>query len=244
MIIDGYCSLGVDREYDLTETALLHAMDSAGVEKAVIAPPDRYLAVYNHDGNELVRRAVEAHPDRFIGTCSANPWYGKSAVVEVRRALDDGARFLVLHPWVQGFTANDELVFPLLEEASRQKVPVYLHTGLPGNSTPWQVVDLAEQFRSTDFIMGHCGATDFWNDVVNAGAQCENIYLESSLARPFHFARYMEKLGRHKGIMGSWSPLNDFCFEWEQMRKFTPADVFNDISGNNLARLLEKRESL
>ena len=244
MIIDGYCTLGVDREYDLTESALLHAMDAAGVEKAVIASPDRYLAVYNRDGNEIVRKAVAAHRDRFIGACSANPWFGESAIAEIRRALDADARMLVLHPWVQGYQANDELIFPMLDEASQHKIPVYLHTGPPGNSTPWQVVDLAERYPSLDFIMGHCGATDFWNDVINAGSQCANIYLESSLARPFHFAHYMEKLGKHKGIMGSWAPINDFGFEWEQMRKFTSADIFGEISGNNLARLLNKKEAL
>lgn len=244
MTIDGYCTLGVDREYDLTESALLRAMDAAGVERAVISSPDRCLAVDNRDGNEIVRRAVAAHKDRFIGACSANPWFGESAISEIRRAHDAGARMLVLHPQVQGYQANDELVFPLLDEASRQNIPVYVHTGPPGNSTPWQVVDLAERYSSLDFIMGHCGATDFWNDVVNAGSQCENIYLESSLARPFHFAHYMEKVGKHKGIMGSWAPINDLGFEWEQMRKFTSTDVFNEISGNNLERLLNKRRPL
>lgn len=244
MTIDGYCTVGVDREYDLTAGALLRAMDEAGIEKAVIAPPDRYLAVQNREGNEMVQQTVAAHHDRFIGTCSANPWNGGSAVAEVRRALDAGARMLVLHPLVQGYQASDDLIYPLVEEAGKQQVPIYLHTGPPGNSTPWQIVDLAEHYPSFDFIMGHCGAADFWNDVINAGAQCGNLYLESSLARPFHFARYMENLGKRKGIMGSWAPINNLKFEWEQMRKFIPADVFEEISGRNLARLLEKRGAL
>jgi len=36
MLIDGYCTLGVDREYDLTESALLAGMDAVGVARAVI----------------------------------------------------------------------------------------------------------------------------------------------------------------------------------------------------------------
>lgn len=42
MTIDGYCTLGVDREYDLTESALLYGMDRAGVDRAVIAPVKSY----------------------------------------------------------------------------------------------------------------------------------------------------------------------------------------------------------
>ena len=241
MTIDGYCTLGVDREYDLTETALLNAMDRARVERAVVVPPDRFLAVYNQDGNENMQRAVRAHPDRFISTCSVNPWYGKASIEEFRRAVLEGARMLVLHPFVQGFSANDELVFEVLEAAAEERVPVYVHTGPPGNSTPWQIVDLAERFPELDLIMGHCGATDFWNDVPDATASAPNIYLESSLARPFHFARYMEVLGKERGILGSWAPLNDLSFEWEQMRTFIPPDVFSEICGTNLARLLAKR---
>ncbi len=244
MTIDGYCTLGVDREYDLTEAALLQCMDEAGVERAIIAPPDRHLAVWNREGNDNMLSASRTHRDRFIAGCSVNPWYGDKAVSELRRALDEGARMLILHPLVQGFTANDELAFPLLDIAAIERVPVYVHTGPPGNSTPWQIVDLAEQFPSLDLIMGHCGATDFWNDVPDAALAAPNIYLESSLARPFHFARYMNEVGKHKGIMGSWAPLNVLGFEWSQMRKFVLPEVFGDISGRNLGRLLAKRGGL
>ena len=81
MTIDGYCTLGKDREYDLTETSLLAAMDATGVEKAVIVPPDRNLAVYNREGNDSVLRAAHKHRTRFIPACSVNPWYGPPAVV-------------------------------------------------------------------------------------------------------------------------------------------------------------------
>jgi hypothetical protein len=242
--IDAYCTLGVDREYDLTEYALLKAMDVAGVEQAVIAAVDRALAVHNREGNEFLRRAAAMHPKRFIPSCSVNPWFGEAALEELKRALDAGARMLVLHPCVQGFLANDELVWPLLEMAGAEAVPVYIHTGLPGNSTPWHIVDLAQRFPMVDFIMGHCGATDFWNDVIEAGRAVPNVYLESSLARPFSFSRYIEALGSSKGIMGSYAPLNDLPFEWQQMRSVLPAETWADVFGGTLRRLLEKRGKL
>ena len=244
MIIDGYCTLGEDREYDLTEVSLLEVMDTAGVERAVVVPPDRNLAVYNREGNDSVRRAAQNHRARFIPSCSVNPWYGPPAVDEFRRALGEGARMLVLHPYVQGFAASDELIFPLLDEAAVQKAPVYIHTGPPGNSTPWQITELADRYPLVDFIMGHCGATDFWNDVINATAAAPNIYLESSLARPFQFARYLGAVGKQRGIIGSWAPLNNLRFEWDQMRKYIPPEMFDSIAGENLAVLLAKRGPL
>jgi hypothetical protein len=234
----------VDREYDLTAATLLQAMDAAGVERAVIVPPDRNLAVYNREGNDSVLRAAHEHPVRFIPACSVNPWYGPPAVEELRRALGEGARMFVLHPYVQGFAASDELIFPVLEEAGVQKVPVYIHTGTPGNSTPWQITELADRYPQVDFIMGHCGATDFWNDVINATTAAPNIYLESSMARPFNFAQYLTAVGKWRGVVGSGAPLNNFLFEWEQVRNFVPPEVLDVVAGENLAGLLAKRGPL
>lgn len=239
--LDGYCVLGVDREYDLTAEALLQAMDAAGVAQAVIAPVDRYLAVHNREGNTFLQQTAAAYPTRLIPACSVNPWYGEAATAELKRALDAGARLLVLHPFVQGFLANDELVWPLLEIAGEARVPVYIHTGMPGNASPWQIVDLAERYPDVDLIMGHCGATDFWNDVIEAGRAVLNVTLEASFARPFAFARYMQALGPGRGIMGSFAPLNDLEFEWEQMRRVLPPNTHSDVYGGTLRCLLAKR---
>jgi len=236
--------VGIDREYDLTEAALVTAMDAAGVERAVIAPPDRYLAVRNREGNEAMSRAAGAYPGRLIPACSANPWYGEAAIYELERALAGGARLFVFHPFLQGFSANDELLFPALDLAASEQVPVYVHTGPPGNASPWQIVDLAESFPTVDFIMGHCGATDFWNDVVCAASAASNIYIESSLARPFNFSTHVNRLGKDRGLMGSWAPLNDLVFEWEQMRKVLPPEEWAETYGPNLARLLARRAPL
>jgi predicted TIM-barrel fold metal-dependent hydrolase len=244
MIIDGYCTLGVDREYDLDAAGLLAALDRAGVERAVIAPVDRLLAVHNRQGNDLVLTAAAAHPDRLIPACAANPWYGDEGVAELRRAAHAGARLLVLHPAVQGFQANDELVWPLLEAAAAERLPVYVHTGPPGAATPWQVVDLAERFPQADLIIGHSGATDFWNDAPAAGSARDNVYLEASLARPLTFASHLEVAGYHKGIMGSAAPLSQLEFEWEMIRQALPVEARAAVCGGNLARLLEKRGAL
>ncbi len=244
MTIDAYCTIGIDREYDLTGEALVKQMDSAGVERAVIAPVDRAMAVYNRDGNQLMCRTWTAYRDRLIPSCSVNPWYNSAALKEFARATSEGARMLVLHPFLQGFLANDELVFPVLEAAAREAIPVYIHTGVPAVSTPWQVADLAERFPSLDFIMGHCGATDFWNDVVLAAARFPNLFIESSLARPFGLVAHARKLDPGRAVMGSWTPVNDLRFEWEQMRKCVPPGLWEAMSGQNLRRLLEKRAAL
>jgi uncharacterized protein len=244
MNIDAYCTIGVDREYDLTPEQLLRDMDTAMVDMAVITPVDRYLAVNNQEGNDYILSVAAEYKSKFIPACTASPWLGQQAVEEIKRALSKGARMIVLHPFLQGFQANDELVFPLLECAVELKVPVYIHSGMPGNSTPWQIVDVADKFPEADIIMGHCGATDFWYDLVNAVKAVKNICIEASLARPFMFANYLGSVGKEKGLMGSYAPINKLSFEWAQMRKNLPEAHAGGVYGDNLKKLLEKRGAL
>lgn len=244
MVIDALCVLGLDREYNLDSSTLLKDMELNCVDRAIISPVDRFLAVNNQEGNDFILNAAERHPDRLIPACSANPWYGSMAVKEIRRAIEAGARMLILHPFVQGYLANDELVWPLVDEAGMQKVPVYIHTGPPGNATPWQITDLAERYPEVDFLMGHCGSTDFWNDANDAALSADNIFLETSLARPFYIPGRLQALGNRRVIMGSYAPLNDFSVEWEETRKvLSPQDAIH-VLGDNLRRLLEKKEVL
>ena len=83
-----------------------------------------------------------------------------------------------------------------------------------------------------------------WNDVVETGRASERVYLESSLARPFGFVRYLEQVGAKQGVMGSFAPVNELTFEWEQMRAALPEAMREGVCGGNLLRLLEKRGAL
>ena len=238
MNVDGYCTLGVDREYDLTADALLRAMDEADVERAVIAPVDRCLAVHNREGTDLILEAAADHPDRFIATCTANPWYSDDAIDETRSAADDGARILVLAPALQGFGLGDELASALIEAATALDLPVYVHTGGYQFGTPAQLGLAAKRFPETTFIMGHCGSTDFKVDAVEVAQNHGNVFLEVSLARPLGVVEPMATLGDARLIMGSAAPLSDLAVEWREMREAFPPGEHPGFYGGTLLRLL------
>lgn len=109
MKIDAYTTPGTERETRLNASDLLRAMESAGIDRAVIAPEDREIAVANAAGNQQMIDLARASAGRFIPACAANPWFGRAAVDEVRRAAGEGARMLVLAPALQGFVLTDEI---------------------------------------------------------------------------------------------------------------------------------------
>ncbi|HVF10830.1 MAG TPA: amidohydrolase family protein [Abditibacteriaceae bacterium] len=239
MTIDACVTLGQERETVLSVADLLGQMDEADVERALVQPEDRALVVDNDEGNRAMLRAAEAHPDRLIATCTANPWHGPRAVEGVLRAIEQGARMVVFAPALQGFILGDEILFPVLDAVAEKCVPIYVHTGPHSHSTPWQLVNVAERYPTLPFIMGHSGATDYWTDVANAALASDNIYLEASFARPFIMLNHLKTVGMHRGIMGSAAPRNDLKFEWEQMRRVLAPEENEEYYGRTLLCLIE-----
>src|SRR5215831_6620063 len=71
-----------------------------------------------------------AHPDVFIGFAGVDPWKGRLAVDEARRACETlGLRGLKLHPGLQKFAANDERFYPLWETAAQLGLVCLFHSG-------------------------------------------------------------------------------------------------------------------
>lgn len=238
MNIDCYITLGQERETVYTVESLIRDLDRAGVDKAVIAPEDRFIAVFNRCGNNDMARKAARYPDRLIPACVVNPWYGEEGIAEFERALGEGARMLVLNPTLQGFLINDTITDPLIERAGMAGVPVYVHTGPHLYGAPWQMVDCALRFPRVNFIMGHAGATDFWNDIPSAGSFAPNVYIEGSFARPFSFKSHLTVLGPARGVMGSAAPRNDLVYEWKCYRYELSSAEFAPVFGDNLARIL------
>jgi uncharacterized protein len=208
MIIDAQCNLGQGSRYQVSSEQLLELMDANQVARAVIAPVDQYLAVYNREGNDFILGQAREHAERFWPLITANPWFGSRAVEEARRGFESGAVGLKLHPGFQGFQITDEIVYPLMELAQAHRRPVYFHTGTPVTSMPLQLTELALRFPEVKLIMGHMGFSDFWNDVVDATKAAGNIYLETSGHWPSFIVEMVQTFGAERVLFGSDSPMN------------------------------------
>ena len=238
MKIDCYVTLSRERDTGLRTEDLIRELDCAEVDMAVAVPGEREMAVYNEAGNTFVLSESNKYPDRILPACTANPWYGFKAEEFLHKAFKNGAVILVLHPTLQGFLINDDLANPLLTIAQHYQRPVYVHTGGHLYGSPWQLIDKAMQFPDVKFIMGHAGATDYWNDVPYAGKFAPNVFIEGSYARPFSFMAHLDVVGIERGIMGSAAPKNSLVYEWEQYQRYMPPDKYGAVFGENLAGLL------
>lgn len=239
-IFDAHCHLGKGLDYSVTAAALLEEMDSCGVDRAVIVPADRQIAVANREGNDEVLAAMRAHPDRLTAFCTANPWFGEAAVEEVRRAFDLGAAGLKLHPVLQGFSIIDPVARPVIELSAGRRKPIYFHTGTPVSSPPFQLSELCLRYPDGVFIMGHAAYSDYWNDVVPAMKSVPNMFVETSTHLPVVIRLLVEQAGSERVLYGSNYPMNDMGLEIEKIMRYIKApDDLERIFAANLERLLK-----
>jgi predicted TIM-barrel fold metal-dependent hydrolase len=122
----------------LLEDGLLAALDSAGIDRAIVCP-GRARGIGYDVGNDHVAAAVAAHADRLIGFARVDP-LAPGAEAEVRRARGLGLRGLFLHPWEDTFRITDRAVDTLVGDG-----PVIVAAGYPWVSEGLQVGEFARR---------------------------------------------------------------------------------------------------
>ena len=83
--------------------------------------------------NDFVAEAMRKHPDVFIGFASVDPWRGKAAINEAKRAVEElGLKGFKFHPATQAFYPNERQFYPIYEAIAEYKLPALFHTGTTG----------------------------------------------------------------------------------------------------------------
>jgi uncharacterized protein len=239
MIIDFHCHYSPAffryREYRMDLESLVAGMVRHGITQAVLSPAGEFAAYATAEGNAAVAAAVRRFPARFIGFASINPWSRAGGVEALKRAHnEDGFRGLVLHPILQGFEANDPLVFPLVEAAVSQRMIVYVTGGAPFLAMPYKIADLAARYPEGTFVLGHAG-WDFHFDVPYCLEACPNLWAETSKNGLANLEALVRKFGSSHLLFGSDHPFSSYEGEIEKIRLLpglTDADRENIFCAN------------
>ena len=209
--------------------------------------------------NDFVAECVARHPDAFIGFASVDPWKGKLAQHEVRRAAADlGLRGLKFHPGVQQFAPNDQRFYPLYETAQELRLPCIFHTGttglgagMPGGGgiklgycRPILLDDVAADFPELQIVAAHPSWP--WQDEMLAVAQHKtNVWLDLSGWSPRKWAPELTKavLGpmQDRALYGSDYPFLTLAKWLDAFHSHEPSpEVEEKILLRNAERLLAR----
>jgi len=195
-----------------------------------------------------VAKYVAKHPEKLIGFLSVDPtqddWYR-----EMRHGHEElGLQGIKLLPMYAGFYPNDRALDIVWRYASRNQIPVLLHTGTtfitqaPLDCTlPRHIDDVADRFPDVKIIMAHLGHPYEGECVVTARKHA-NVYADISALhyRPWQLYQSLMLVQQY----GVW---NKILFGTDY--PFTTVDAtidglhkLNDmVEGTDLPRLDEKQ---
>ena len=194
-----------------TDESLIAEMDQFSVERAIVFSPD----------NLLVHNAVSKYPKRLVGYVWPNP-HEPNAVTLVKQALNEwGFRGIKLHPLFNAFLPNDEIVYPIMEEAKKARVPVAIHSGHPPFSLPWSIGELAEVYPDVRIVMLHMGHGHgvYIQAAINTAKRYENIILETS-GMPMHtkIREAVRTVEERRVVYGSDIPFHHTSVELQRVK--------------------------
>jgi hypothetical protein len=229
-------------------TVLIRFADRMEVERVILSqgysadmhPSPQQL----REENDRVLRAVQRFPDRAYGSVYLSPNYLDFSLQEFDRCVRDGP-MVGVGELEADKRCNAPELDPIVERAVAMKAPILQHTWLkiggnePGESTPYDLVELAKRHPQASFICAHTGGD--WERGIRIIRDTKNVYAETAGFDPTSGVVEMavRELGAERVIYGSDVGGRSFA---SQLAKVMGAEIPEPakklILGGNLRRLL------
>lgn len=247
MKIDAHVYLGRSLfGYSQSCDEILRKLDALDIDRCVVCPVKP--CGYNlGPENDFVASAVKEHGDRFFGLVRVDPRQGADALKEMTRGIEKlELQGLYLNPWEETCPVDSELLYPLLEMASKYGIVVMIKGGYPVVSHPSQIADLARRFPQTSMIATSGGQINISGGALQDARMMleenKNVYMETSGIYREDFIEEMARvLGAERLIYGSGSPVLDMSFEIQRVsRAHIPQGDKKKIMGANLMKLIKR----
>lgn len=143
----------------------LQVMDAAGIDVQVLSALGYFVqdleieqsVVWSRELNDRLATTVAAHPDRFSAFASLPVADPARSVDELRRSVEElGFVGAMIHGQTHGVFLDDPSVRPILAEAARLDVPIYLHPAPPPSAV------FETYFSGLAPEVGACLSTSGW----------------------------------------------------------------------------------
>jgi len=228
-------------------TEIVKYMDRMGIERVMLSlgyplfndpSPEQLRAA-----NDQVFRAIKSRPDRAYGFVYLNPNYLQSSLDEFDRFVRDGP--MVGVKLLVAKRCNSPELDPIVEKASVMKAAILQHTwlkvggNLPGESSPYDIVELAARHPHVPLICGHTGGD--WELGIRVIRSTGNLYAGLAGSNPTSgfVEMAVRELGAGRIIYGSDAFGRSFASQLAKVRGADIPELAKDlILGENLRHML------
>ena len=237
-IIDAHSHIGNFgswARFDFDVDRLKDQMSEFDIEKTL-------LTGEGPSGNEAVVSAFQREPDLIVPVAWVNP-KSSTVLADIRRFVEkESFRAIKLHPLFDAYCADDTFVDPVVELAGELGIPVFVHSGHPPYSLPWQIGWLAERHPSVPIVLLHMGHAHgvYVDAALKVARRYPNIYLETSgTSMSVKIREAYDTVGHDRVLFGIDSPFHEPSVEIEKSRAtHLPESDLRNIFHDNAARLM------
>ena len=226
---------------------LIRCADRLGIERIILS--QGYSADLHptreqmREENDRVLRAVRRFPDRAHGSVYLSPSFLDFSLQEFDRCVRDGP-MVGVGELEADMRCNAPELDPIVERAIAMKAPILQHTwlkldgNLPGESSPYDLVELARRHPDANFICAHTGGD--WERGIRIIRTTKNICAGIAGFDPTAGVVEMavRELGPERVVYGSDVGGRSFA---SQLAKVLGADIPDSakelVLGGNLRRL-------
>jgi len=136
--------------------------------------------------NQWTAEGMRRFPGRVLGYCYVNPGYGREALEDIRRCVEDRG-FMGIKLYNE-YTCTEPVVFPIVELAIELGVPILHHAGhshyfvenQPRMSDGGHLAELARRYPEARLICAHISGGGDWEWTVKAARHAPNVMLDTS----------------------------------------------------------------
>lgn len=187
--------------------------------------------------NPYVEEACRANP-ALCGFVCVNP-HDRDAAEVLEKSFKLGSRGLKLSPLTHQFSFAGRAVAALAACCGDYGYPMYSHVVYSPGASSTRFIALARQFPKTNFIIGHMGFGPADHEALEAAAELENFFLETSTGNFLIIKEAVKRAGPGKLIFGSEFPLSHPGAELKKILLLDLAEGQREkILGNNIRALL------
>ena len=175
--------------WEADDRKLIEAADKLGIDQlccSTLTPRKPATADGFQECNRWTAEGMRRFPGRVLGYCYVNPGYGREALEDVRRCIED--RGFIGIKLYNEYTCTEPVVFPIVELAIELNVPILHHAShshyfvedQPRMSDGGHLAELARRYPEAMLICAHISGGGDWEWTIKALRHAPNVLLDTS----------------------------------------------------------------
>jgi hypothetical protein len=175
--------------WEADDRKLIEAADKLGIDQlccSTLTPRWPATADGFRECNQWTADGMRRFPGRVLGYCYVNPGYGREALEEIRRCVEE--RGFVGIKLYNEYTCTEPVVFPVVELAIELGVPILHHAAhshyfvedQPRMSDGGHLAELARRYPEAMLICAHISGGGDWEWTIKALRNAPSVLLDTS----------------------------------------------------------------